>query len=61
MSPADTHKIHLDPYDFPAIGSQLSDPKKLIQGTGRSWVENEILPKAGVWYEEGTLPDGLAK
>ncbi len=51
-----------DPSDFLDIDSLLSDEEKLLRGTVRDYVEMEITPHVGDWWEEGILPqEQLAK
>ncbi len=51
-----------DAYDFLDIDSLLSDEEKLLRDTVRSYVEKEITPNVGDWWEDGALPDAqLAK
>jgi glutaryl-CoA dehydrogenase len=61
MSHADTSKLHIDPHDFLAISDQLDGQEKMIRDTVRSWVDKEIAPNIGEWFEEGHLPKSLAK
>lgn len=51
-----------DPIDFLDIDSLLSEEEKLVRATVRDYVEKEILPHIGDWWEEGILPqEQLAK
>ena len=51
-----------DPSDFLDTASLLSDEEKLLRDTVRDYVEKEITPHVGDWWEEGTLPqEQLAK
>jgi glutaryl-CoA dehydrogenase len=51
-----------DPRDFLDIDSLLSDEEKLLRGTVRDYVQKEIVPHVGDWWEEGQLPQAeLAK
>ena len=45
-----------DPSDFLDIGSLLTDEEKLLRDTVRDYVEKEITPHIGGWWEEGALP-----
>ena len=45
-----------DPHDFLDIGSLLSDEEKLLRDTVRTYVEKEITPNVGDWWEEGQIP-----
>ena len=46
-----------DPHDFLDIDSLLSDEEKLLRATVRKYVEKEITPHVGDWWEDGSLPD----
>jgi glutaryl-CoA dehydrogenase len=51
-----------DPLDFLGIDSLLSDEEKLLRGTVRDFVQKEIVPEVGDWWEAGELPHAeLAK
>ncbi|MEX1133450.1 MAG: acyl-CoA dehydrogenase family protein [Acidimicrobiia bacterium] len=51
-----------DPRDFLDIDSLLSDEEKLLRGTVRDYVQKEIVPHVGDWWEESQLPQAeLAK
>jgi glutaryl-CoA dehydrogenase len=45
-----------DPSDFLDIDSLLSEEEKLLRGTVRDYVEKEITPHVGDWWDEGVLP-----
>jgi len=45
-----------NPHDFLAIDSLLSEEEILLRDTVRSYVENEITPHVGDWWEAGTIP-----
>ena len=45
-----------NPHDFLDIDSLLSDEEKLLRDTVRSYVEKEITPNVGDWWEEGKIP-----
>jgi glutaryl-CoA dehydrogenase len=45
-----------DPRDFLDIDSLLSDEEKLLRGTVRDYVQKEIVPHVGDWWDEGKLP-----
>ncbi len=57
----DTTKLSLDPHDFLAIDSLLSDQERLIRDTVREWVGKEVTPHVGEWFEDATLPDDLGR
>jgi len=46
-----------DPHDFLDIDSLLSAEEKLLRDTVRQYVDKEINPKVGDWWEDGSLPD----
>jgi glutaryl-CoA dehydrogenase len=51
-----------DPIDFLDIDALLSEEEKLLRDTVRTYVQKEIVPHVGDWWEEGTLPQAqLAK
>lgn len=51
-----------NPHDFLDIDSLLSEEEKLLRDTVRSYVEKEITPNVGDWWEEGKIPHAdLAK
>ncbi|MGD2103355.1 MAG: acyl-CoA dehydrogenase family protein [Acidimicrobiia bacterium] len=45
-----------DPHDFLDISSQLSDEEILLRDTVREYVEKEIKPNVGDWWDEGVIP-----
>jgi len=45
-----------DPRDFLDIDALLSDEEKLLRGTVRDYVQQEIVPHVGDWWDEGKLP-----
>jgi glutaryl-CoA dehydrogenase len=45
-----------DPHDFLGIDALLSDEEKLLRDTVRDYVEKEITPNVGDWWEEGHIP-----
>lgn len=51
-----------DPHDFLDIDSLLSDEEILLRDTVRDYVEKEITPNVGDWWDEGVVPHAdLAK
>jgi glutaryl-CoA dehydrogenase len=51
-----------DPRDFLDIDSLLSDEEKMLRDTVRDYVQKEIVPHVGDWWDEGMLPQAeLAK
>ena len=51
-----------DPHDFLDIDSLLSEEERLLRDTVRDYVEKEITPNVGDWWEEGKIPhEELAK
>jgi glutaryl-CoA dehydrogenase len=45
-----------DPHDFLDIDSLLSDEEILLRDTVRTFVEKEITPNVGDWWDEGVIP-----
>ena len=45
-----------DPLDFLDIDSLLSDEEILLRNTVRSYVEKEVTPHVGDWWDEGIIP-----
>jgi glutaryl-CoA dehydrogenase len=50
----------INPADFLAIDTLLSDEERDIRETVRAFVRNEVVPHVGDWFEEATIPRGLA-
>ena len=51
-----------DPLDFLDIDSLLSEEEILLKETVKSYVDNELKPNLGDWWDEGTIPHAdLAK
>ena len=51
-----------DPRDFLDIDSLLSDEEILLRDTVRTYVQKEIVPNVGDWWDEGAIPHAeLAK
>jgi glutaryl-CoA dehydrogenase len=48
------------PEDFLAIDRLLSDEERDIRDTVRAFVQNEVVPNVGDWFEEATIPRELA-
>ena len=48
------------PNDFLAIDRLLSDEERDIRDTVRSFVQKEVVPNVGDWFEEARIPPGLA-
>jgi glutaryl-CoA dehydrogenase len=46
--------------DFLAIDRILSDEERDIRDTVRAFVQDKVVPNVGDWFEEGTIPLGLA-
>jgi glutaryl-CoA dehydrogenase len=51
----------IDPSDFLAIDRLLSDEERDIRDTVRAFVQNEVVPNVGEWFEEATIPRELAR
>jgi glutaryl-CoA dehydrogenase len=47
--------------DFLAIDRTLSDEERDIRDTVRAFVRDKVTPYVGDWFEEGTIPLGLAR
>ncbi|MCI0544011.1 MAG: acyl-CoA dehydrogenase family protein [Actinobacteria bacterium] len=45
-----------DPHDFLEINMLLSDEERLLRDTVRDYVEKEITPNVGDWWEAGEIP-----
>lgn len=51
-----------DPRDFLDIDSLLSEEEVLLRNTVRDYVQKEIVPNVGDWWDEGVIPhEALAK
>ena len=51
-----------DPHDFLDFDSLLSEEEVLLRDTVRSYVDKEIKPRVGDWWDDGTIPhEELAK
>ena len=46
----------LDPRDFLAIDALLSEEERAIRDTVRQFVQENVLPEVGDWFEQGVLP-----
>jgi glutaryl-CoA dehydrogenase len=46
--------------DYLAIDRLLSDEERDIRDTVRAFVRDKVVPKVGDWFEEATIPAGLA-
>jgi glutaryl-CoA dehydrogenase len=49
------------PQDFLDIDHLLSDEERLIRDTVRRFVQEQVVPYVGDWFEEGTIPGDLAR
>jgi glutaryl-CoA dehydrogenase len=49
-----------NPRDFLAIDALLSDEERLIRDTVRDFVNEQVLPHVGDWFDSATLPRELA-
>jgi glutaryl-CoA dehydrogenase len=47
--------------DFLDIDHLLSDEERLIRDTVRQFVQEQVVPYVGDWFEEGTIPVELAR
>src|SRR5215469_5885174 len=50
-----------DAVDFLGIDALLTDEERLIRETVRTFVQQEVQPHIGDWFEEGFLPRELGK
>ena len=48
------------PEDFLGIDHMLSDEERDIRDTVRAWVRDRVVPNAGDWFEDATIPRELA-
>lgn len=44
------------PKDFLAIDALLSDEERDVRDVVRAWVQEEVVPHAGDWFEQGAIP-----
>ncbi len=51
---------NLNPTDYLAIDRLLSDEERDIRDTVRAFVQNEVVPNVGDWFEQATIPRELA-
>ena len=61
MSIADRERAAVRPTDFLAVDDQLDDEERLIRDTIRRFVDDEVRPHVGDWFEQATIPRELAK
>jgi glutaryl-CoA dehydrogenase len=50
----------LQPLDFLDIDHLLSDEERLIRDTVRQFVQEQVIPYVGDWFEQATIPRDLA-
>jgi glutaryl-CoA dehydrogenase len=50
----------IDPSDYLAIDRLLSDEERDIRDTVRAFVQNEVVPNVGDWFEQASVPRELA-
>jgi glutaryl-CoA dehydrogenase len=60
MTASTTAAPALRPNDFLNIDSLLSDEERLIRDTVRQFVQREVVPNVGEWFEEARIPRELA-
>jgi glutaryl-CoA dehydrogenase len=53
--------LEIRPSDFLDIDHLLSDEERLIRDTVRQFVQEQVVPYVGDWFEEGTIPVELAR
>jgi glutaryl-CoA dehydrogenase len=51
----------INPGDFLALDRLLSDEERDIRDTVRAFVQREVVPNVGEWFEEATIPRQLAR
>ena len=51
----------VDPLDFLATDSLLSETEVMLRDTVRQFVRNRILPEVGEWFDQGIFPKEMAK
>jgi glutaryl-CoA dehydrogenase len=51
----------IDPRDFLNVDALLDDEERAIRDTVRQFVRRRVLPEIGEWFEQGILPQELAK
>jgi glutaryl-CoA dehydrogenase len=61
MTIASRAEIGIRPRDFLDIDYLLSDEERLIRDTVRQFVQEQVVPHVGEWFEEGTIPGELAR
>ncbi len=59
MAVTETKPPALDPHDFLALETLLSEEEKAIRDTVRQFVRERVLPDVGDWFEQGILPREL--
>src|SRR5581483_1314665 len=52
-------RTEIDPLDFIAIDSLLSDEERAIRDTVRRFVSEKVKPYVGEWFERGEVPREL--
>jgi len=60
MTTASRTAPEIRPRDFLDIDHLLSDEERLIRDTVRQFVQEQVVPYVGDWFEEGTIPRELA-
>ena len=61
MSAATGTAPEIRPRDFLDIDHLLSDEERLIRDTVRQFVQEQVVPYVGDWFEQGTIPRELAR
>ena len=51
----------IDPLDYLEVDRLLSDEERAIRDAVRDFVDGEILPQIGEWFESATFPREVAK
>ena len=61
MSAATGTAPEIRPRDFLDIDHLLSDEERLIRDTVRQFVQEQVVPYVGDWFEQGTIPAELPR
>src|ERR1700759_1189862 len=60
MNPTTSAPPKIRPQDFLAIDRMLTDEERDIRDTVRAFVADKVTPNVGEWFEQATIPLGLA-
>jgi len=53
--------MKVDPHDLLDLDSSLGEEEQLVRHTTRRFVEDNVLPKIGEWFDDGVFPRELVK